>query len=313
MTHKINSNYSPVPNWCKLPYGMTFKNDATSVAVDSKDNVYVFCRGPVPLFIFDSEGNYINSWGEGEFLRPHGICVDKNDDLYLIDDQGHMIEKRTKEGKLIFRLGEKGKSSVRQSGDIFNLPTDAIVDPDTGDIFISDGYGNSRVHKFDTEGKYINSWGEPGSDPGKFSLPHNIAITSDKRLIVADRENFRLQIFDTEGNFIDQWHIHHPMSVTTDKEDNIYVGEMGPPPVQEGVKNLGNCVSILNSEGKLIERLGDDLPGSNDNQFVAPHGIAVDSKGSIYVAEVAWTFWFSRQENPPIGEIPSLRKWQRNA
>ena len=313
MTHKINSNYSPVPNWCKLPYGMTFKNDATSVAVDSKDNVYVFCRGPVPLFIFDSEGNYINSWGEGEFLRPHGICVDKNDDLYLIDDQGHMIEKRTKEGKLIFRLGEKGKSSVRQSGDIFNLPTDAIVDPDTGDIFISDGYGNSRVHKFDTEGKYIKSWGEPGSDPGKFSLPHNIAITSDKRLIVADRENFRLQIFDTEGNFIDQWHIHHPMSVTTDKEDNIYVGEMGPPPVQEGVKNLGNCVSILNSEGELIERLGDELPGSNDNQFVAPHGIAVDSKGSIYVAEVAWTFWFSRQENPPIGEIPSLRKWQRNA
>ena len=312
MSHQINSNYSPVPNWCKLPYGMTFKNDATSVAVDSKDNVYVFCRGPVPLFIFDSEGNYINSWGEGEFLRPHGICLDKNDDLYLIDDQGHMIEKRTKEGKLIFRLGEKGKSSVRQSGDIFNLPTDAIVDPDNGDIFISDGYGNSRVHKFDTEGNYIKSWGEPGSDEGKFSLPHNIAITSDKRLIVADRENFRLQIFDTEGNFIDQWHIHHPMSVTTDSKDNIYVGEMGPPPVQEGVKNLGNCVSILNSEGKLIERLGDELPGSNDNQFVAPHGIAVDSNGSIYVAEVAWTFWFSRQENPPIGEIPSLRKWQRN-
>ena len=312
MSHQINSNYSPVPNWCKLPYGMTFKNDATSVAVDSKDNVYVFCRGPVPLFIFDSEGNYINSWGEGEFLRPHGICLDKNDDLYLIDDQGHMIEKRTKEGKLIFRLGEKGKSSVRQSGDIFNLPTDAIVDPDNGDIFISDGYGNSRVHKFDTEGNYIKSWGEPGSDEGKFSLPHNIAITSDKRLIVADRENFRLQIFDTEGNFIDQWHIHHPMSVTTDSKDNIYVGEMGPPPVQEGVKNLGNCVSILNSEGELIERLGDELPGSKDNQFVAPHGIAVDSNGSIYVAEVAWTFWFSRQENPPIGEIPSLRKWQRN-
>jgi DNA-binding beta-propeller fold protein YncE len=312
MSHQINLNYSPVPNWCKLPYGMTFKNDATSVAVDSKDNVYVFCRGPVPLFIFDSEGNYINSWGEGEFLRPHGICLDKNDDLYLIDDQGHMIEKRTKEGKLIFRLGEKGKSSVRQSGDIFNLPTDAIVDPDNGDIFISDGYGNSRVHKFDTEGNYIKSWGEPGSDEGKFSLPHNIAITSDKRLIVADRENFRLQIFDTEGNFIDQWHIHHPMSVTTDSKDNIYVGEMGPPPVQEGVKNLGNCVSILNSEGELIERLGDELPGSNDNQFVAPHGIAVDSNGSIYVAEVAWTFWFSRQENPPIGEIPSLRKWQRN-
>jgi len=312
MTSIKNINYSPVPHWCKLPYGMTFKNDATSVAVDSKDNVYVFCRGPVPVMIFDSDGNFINSWGEGEYLRPHGISIDNNDDIYLIDDQGHMVEKRTKDGTLIFRLGEKGKSSKRQSGEVFNLPTDAVVDPDTGDIFISDGYGNSRVHKFDTEGKFIKSWGKPGSDPGNFSLPHNITITSDKRIIVADRENFRLQVFDTEGKFIDQWHIHHPMSVTTGPEDKIYVGEMGPPPVQEGVKNLGNCVSILSTNGELIERIGDELPGSNDNQFVAPHGIAVDSKGSIYVAEVAWTYWYSRQENPPIGEVPSLRKWKCN-
>ena len=312
MTYDKNKNYSPVSAWCKLPYGMTFKNDATSVSVDSKDNVYVFCRGPIPVIIFNSEGEFIKSWGEGEFFRPHGIAHDVKDNIYLIDDQGHMVEKRDSEGKLIFRLGEKGKSSQRQSGEIFNLPTDAVIDPDNGDIYISDGYGNSRVHKFDENGNHILSWGEPGSDPGKFSLPHNIALTSDKRIIVADRENFRLQIFDCDGKFIDQWHVHHPMSVTTDNEDNIYVGEMGPPPVQEGVENLGNCVTIFSPNGEIIEKIGDKLPGSSPNQFVAPHGIAVDSKGSIYVAEVAWTYWFSRQENPPVGEIPSLRKWKKN-
>ena len=257
MSYLKNQNYSPVPAWCELPYGMTFKNDATSVSVDSKDNVYVFCRGPIPVMIFNSDGQFLNSWGEGEFFRPHGIAHDKEDNVYLIDDQGHMVEKRDTNGNLLFRLGEKGKSSPRQSGEIFNLPTDAVIDPDNGDIYISDGYGNSRVHKFNSDGDYILSWGEPGSDPGKFSLPHNIALTSDKRIIVADRENFRLQIFDCDGNFIDQWHVHHPMSVTTDKDDNIFVGEMGPPPVQEGVENLGNCVTIFSPNGEIIEKIGD--------------------------------------------------------
>ena len=312
MTYVSNQNYTPESHWCKLPYGMTFRNDATSVAVDSKDNVYFFSRGPVPVMIFDSEGNFIDAWGENEFIRPHGITLDKEDNVYLIDDQGHMVEKRTKEGKLIFRIGEKGKAAEKQSGDIFNLPTDAAIDPDTGEIFVSDGYGNSRIHKFDPTGKLIKSWGTLGSGPGEFSLPHNIVLTSDKKIIVADRENFRLQLFTTDGEFIDQWHIHHPMSVTEGPDGNIFVGEMGPPPVQEGVRNLGNCVSILSPEGKVIEKLGDELPGPNPNQFVAPHGIAVDSKGSVYVAEVAWSEWYSRQDPTPIGEVRSVRKWNRN-
>ena len=100
------------------------------------------------------------------------------------------------------------------------------------------------------------------------------------------------------------------MSVTVGPNENIFVGEMGPPPVQEGVKNLGNSVSILSPDGNLLERIGGELPGSEPDQFVAPHGIAVDSKGSIYVAEVAWTFWYSRQPDPPVGEVPSIRKWK---
>ena len=303
--------FKPIPYWCEIPYGISLANDATSVAVDSQDNVYVFNRGPDPIIIFDKNGNYQDRWGKGDFIRPHGIYIDFEDNLYLVDDVGHFIDKRTKEGKLLLRLGNPNKPAPWQEGGMFNRPTDAVVNSSSGDIFISDGYGNSRVHRFDNEGKHILSWGEPGSDPGKFSLPHNITLIDNDKIVVADRENFRLQVFTENGEFLDQWHVHHPMSVRLGPDNNIYVGEMGPPPVQEGVKNLGNSILILNTKGEFISRFGDELPGSEPNQFVAPHGIAIDSKGSVYVAEVAWTYWYSRQEKPPIGEIPSLRKWVR--
>jgi len=302
-------NFEPVPHWCQIPHGISFANDATSVAVDSQDNVYVFNRGPDPIIIFDKKGNFQDKWGKGEFVRPHGIYIDFEDNLYLVDDDGHFIDKRTKEGKLIFRLGEINKPAPWQSGGMFNRPTDAVVNSKTGDIFISDGYGNSRVHKFDNNGKHILSWGESGSDDGKFSLPHNITLINNEKIVVADRENFRLQVFSLEGEYLEQWHVHHPMSVRIGPDNNIYVGEMGPPPVQEGVKNLGNCILVLSNEGEKITRFGDELPGSEPQQFVAPHGIAIDSDNSVYVAEVAWTYWYSRQEKPPLGEIPSIRKW----
>ena len=158
--------YEPVPYWAKLPHPMLFK-EATSVAVDSNDNVYVFNRGNHPVIIFDKDGNFLETWGAGEFVRPHGITIDADDNLYLADDDAHVVEKRTKEGKLIFRIGEKGKAAAWQEGDPFNRPTHVAVHPDSGDLFISDGYGNSRVHKFDSDGKHITSWGEPGSREGR--------------------------------------------------------------------------------------------------------------------------------------------------
>lgn len=308
-----SSVFEPVPMWAKIPHGITFHGDATSVAVDSEDNVYVFNRGNKPVVVFDEHGNYLRSWGEGEFIRPHGIHIDHEDNLLLIDDNGHMVEKRTLDGELVWRLGERGKPAPWQSGRMFNRPTDVAVSRATGDIFVSDGYGNSRVHRFDKDGKHLLSWGEPGSDPGQFSLPHNICMWGDDRVVVCDRENFRLQAFTIEGEFVDHWHIHHPMSIAAGRngDEAFYVGEMGPPPVQAGVPELGNRVSVVNRNGQIVTWFGDRLPGQEPHQFTAPHGITVDSKGSVYVGEVAWTFYFSRRPNPPLGEVVSLRKWRR--
>lgn len=305
--------YEPVAGWARIPHGVTFHGDATSVAAAPDDRVYVFNRGPRPVVVFDSKGNFLSSWGEGEFDRPHGIEIDGDGNLYLVDDGGHFVQKRTPEGKVVFTLGTRGKPAPWQGGEIFNRPTDVAINPANGDLFVSDGYGNSRVHKFDRKGKHIKSWGKPGTDPGQFSLPHNICMVGTDRVAVADRENFRVQIFTTDGGFVSQFHVHHPMSITSvnGRSTTLYVGEMGPPPVQAGVPNLGNKVSIFDVAGKLLGRFGAPLPGQAADQLIAPHSVSVDSKGDVFIGEVSWTFWASRLPKPPLGEVVSLRKWRR--
>ncbi|MFW6174385.1 MAG: peptidyl-alpha-hydroxyglycine alpha-amidating lyase family protein, partial [Chloroflexota bacterium] len=294
------TRYEPVPFWAKIPHGITFRGDATSVAVDGQDRVYVFNRGNRPVCVFDPDGNLISAWGEGEFDRPHGITIDSQGNLFLVDDGGHFVQKRTPEGEIVFTLGTRGQPAPWQGGGMFNRPTGVAVQESTGNFFVSDGYGNSRVHKFDKDGNHLLSWGEPGEEPGQFSLPHNICMVGEDRVAVCDRENFRVQVFTDQGEFVAQWHIHHPMSITAGRggDTALYVGEMGPPPVQNGVANLGNKVRVLDREGNTLSKFGAPLPGENPDQLIAPHGIAVDSRGDVYVAEVSWTFWFSRQPNP---------------
>ena len=272
------------------------------------------------MAVFDPDGNFVRGWGQGEFTRPHGIEIDARDNVYLVDDDGHFVQKRTKDGKILFTIGTPNKPAEWQGGKPFNRPTDIAIHPATGDLFISDGYGNSRVHRYDNNGKFIKSWGESGTNAGQFSLPHNITMLGDDRVVVCDRENFRLQVFTLDGEFVDQWHIHHPMSITHGKngDTSLYVGEMIPPAVQQGVRNLGARVAVLSAKGEFLQHCGAPLPGQGPDQFTAPHGIATDSQGSFYAAEVAWTNYFSRPENsglakPPLGEVVSLRKWRRVA
>ncbi len=300
--------YKPVPYWAKLPHPMSFK-EATSVAVDSQDRVYVFSRGNWPVMVFDVDGNFLETWGEGEFVRPHGIFIDGDDNLFMADDDGHFVDKRTSSGEIIFRLGERGKPAAWQEGDPFNRPTDIVVHPDSGDIFISDGYGNSRVHKFDGNGNHVKSWGEPGWMDGQFSLPHNICMVGNDKIMVADRENFRVQIFSLDGDYVDQKHMHRPIACGNSSTGDglIFVAEAGAPAVQKGVKNLGNSVAVLDSDLSEVDRFGGDLPGEGHDQFIAPHGIATDSTGAVYIAEVSYTNTGSNL-NPPR-EVTSLRKW----
>jgi hypothetical protein len=183
-------------------------------------------------------------------------------------------------------------------------------DPKAGDLYISDGYGNARVHKYTSDGKYLFSWGECGTDPGQFNLVHSVVLDKAGRVFVADRENHRIQIFDSKGKLLAIWNnIHRPcgLHIAGDGEELVYVGELAPPfPFSQNYPNVGGRISIYDLKGNRLARLGDIRAGEEPHQFLAPHGLTVDSRGDIYVGEVSWTF---RGKNlSPPRELPSFRK-----
>jgi hypothetical protein len=223
-----------------------------------------------------------------------------------------MVEKRSLSGELLLRLGNKGIPVPAQSGGIFNLPTDVAVHPTTRELFVADGYANSRIHRFSADGEHISSWGRPGSEPGCFSLPHGLEITADGRVIVCDRENFRIQVFNTAGEFLEQWHLHRPVCIRLcPRGEHLYVGEHSPHRIQRGVPCLGCVIRVLNLNGVEVAKFGTGTQGHGDNELMDPHGLAIDSQGGVYIAEVCDSWLASLDSPPPLGEWPSLRKWVR--
>jgi DNA-binding beta-propeller fold protein YncE len=297
--------YRVVENWAKLPDGWTL-SDVASVAVDSKDRVYVFNRGAHPMIVFDPDGNFIKSWGEGLFHRAHGLHVDSDDNLYCTDDGDHTVRKCTTDGKVLLTIGIPEKPAPFMSGEPFHRCTHTALSP-KGEIYVSDGYGNARVHKYTPDGKLIKSWGEPGSDPGQFNIVHNISTDVDGWVYVADRENHRVQVFDGNGKYEAQWNnLHRPCALHCcgGKSPTFIIGELGPGmPVNRLVPNLGPRLTIVDSKGKRIARLGGEKgPGIEAGKFLAPHGVTVDSKGDIYVGEVGVTNWKTSFADTPMPE-----------
>ena len=196
--------YRIVEDWAKLPDGWSFK-EVGAVGVDSNDNVYVFNRGDHPMMVFDRDGNFLRSWGEGQYPRAHGVHMGPDESIYLTDDGGHFVRKcRLEDGKVLLELGVPGKPAEYMSGEPFHRCTHTALAPN-GDIYVSDGYGNARVHKYSPDGKLLMSWGEPGTDPGQFNIVHNICTDADGWVYVADRENHRVQVFDGNGKYESQW------------------------------------------------------------------------------------------------------------
>ena len=302
--------YTFVEGWAKLPAGMTFK-ECPGVAVDSRDNVYVLTRGEHPIIVLDKDGNYIRSFGKGLFSddRTHGLYIAQDDSVLVADDGIHTIQKFNSEGEKTMEIGERNHPAPKWSGQPFNRPTSAAIMPSNGDVYISDGYGNSRIHVYTGSGEYKFSWGSPGIDAGQFIRPHNIAVDADDKVYVVDREAHRIQIFDAKGNFITMWNnIHRPDSMVLWK-DHIYVGELNGMGGVDDAPGLGHRVTVYDLNGNRVSMFGSQEEGEGPGQFIAPHGIAVDSTGAIYVAEVSFTIR-GRHLDPPR-EMRSLSKYAR--
>lgn len=307
---KVGPTFKVIEGWEKLPAGYVHK-DVDGVATDSKDNVFLMTRKDARIIVYDRDGNFIRSWGEGIFTqRTHGIAIDSDDMVYTVDDGDHTVRKFTPDGKQVMMIGTPGKASdtgydgkkkdsIKKGGPPFNRPTDVAI-ASNGDLYVCDGYGNSRVHHFTPDGKLIQSWGEPGTGAGEFILPHGIGIAPDERVFVADRENDRIQIFSLDGEYLDMWtHVQRPTDISFDKEGRVYVSELWWKPGEVSFTNgpikydLPGGVRVLDLAGNLLLHwcsADREAPGN----FVAPHTLCVDSRGDMYVGEVTHTFGVSR-------------------
>lgn len=264
--------YTVHANWWSLPEGWEF-GWIPAVAVDSQDRVYVYSRSEHPMVVFDRDGNFLTSWGDDILKDAHGIYIDENDHIYCTERETHVVQKFTTDGELLMTLGTMDEPGGE--GEPFNLPTDFALGPD-GEMYVSDGYGNSRIHKYSPDGELIKSWGQPGSGPGEFDLPHCVRVDPRNRLMVADRENNRIQFFTLDGEYIEEWSdLLQPDTIYIDEDDLVYIAE------------LGQRISIMTLDGEVISQWGSERGSDVPGEFIAcPHGIWLDSYGDIYVGEV---------------------------
>lgn len=264
-----------------LPAGWKFGRVSAVATNQAGTEVYVFQRGPEadPLIVLDNKGRYLRSWGRGLFGTPHGLRLDKDDNVFVTDSRNHQVMKFDKNGKLLMTLGIRGKAGTDDK--TFNRPTDIafahLGNSYNGDFYVSDGYGNSRVVKFNAAGKYLLSWGKPGNGPGEFHVPHSIAVDSKGRVYVSDRENNRIQIFTADGEFLRQWtHLGCTQGIFITPDDKMWIITHRNN-IENGTYDAlaGRLMQIDIETGKVIGSI--ECPG---------HEISVASDGQIYIASL---------------------------
>jgi len=320
-------HYSVEETWACFPANGE-AGEAVGVACDRHDRVYVFLRGPHPVQVFERDGSRVATWGEGVFARPHGIAIGPDDTVYCTDDFDHTVRAFTLEGRLKFTLGISGQPSdtgatsidyrtIQRAGPPFNFPTNLALGP-TGDLFIADGYGNARIHHFTSDGVLLKSWGEPGSGPGQFHVPHGIAVDRDGMVYVADRENSRIQFFTSDGRYAGEWtDVARPCQVFIDRDGWFYVAELGyragrwPGTGTHQPGETGGRVSVFDRSGTLLTRWGGGEHPCAPGDFFAPHDICVDSHGDVYVAEV--TLSAGGRAGAVPGDCHSFQKFIRQS
>jgi sugar lactone lactonase YvrE len=308
---KKSFRYEVIDGWEKLPPGYVHGN-VQGVRIDSQDCVYLVTRRDTRVIVYHRDGTFIRSWGEDIFTPSlHWIEIGPDDSVYISDSGDHTIRKFDREGKQLMVIGtpglpsdtgydnKKGLTSITHGGPPFNRPANVAIGIN-GDIYVTDGYGNSRIHRFSSDGTLIQSWGAPGIGPGQFMMPHGICVAPDGRILVGDRENDRIQIFTEDGKYLDQWtHVQRPTDIFIDQDGLVYVTSLrwniGNHSYRNGTirHNLPGHISIHDLNGSILWRcINED--GCAPGNFFVPHAACVDSHGDLYVGEVSYTSGVSR-------------------
>jgi hypothetical protein len=283
--------YEVDPQWPQRPDNVAWGH-VPGVAVDSKDQVWVYTRAKPPVQIYTSSGKFVRAWGDEEIKTAHHIKFDRQGNVWLADIGHHVVMQFTPEGKVLKTLGTKGQPGCDETH--LNQPTDMAIGP-TGEVFVSDGYGNNRIVHFDANGKYVNAWGKLGTGPGEFSLPHAIAIDSSGRLYVADRNNVRVQVFDTKGKFLSEWRdVITPWGFWVTKSDEIWVCGSSPMQWRSSDEVLGcppkdQVFMRFDSTGKMLQlwtvpKATDGAEQPGECNWV--HCVAFDSQGNLYAGDI---------------------------
>jgi peptidylamidoglycolate lyase len=292
------SKYELVKDWLKLPDNLTLGNP-TGIGIDNNQNIFIFHRAnrewsllsSMPdtyiqektILLVDKEsGKILNSWGANLFIMPHGLTVDKDNNIWVTDVGLHQVFKFNHDGNLLLKLGEAkiaGKDKTH-----FNRPTDIAIAND-GSFYVSDGYGNSRIIKFSSDGEYLFEWGKKGDKAGEFNIPHSIDLDLYGNVYVADRENNRIQIFDSTGKFLKEFssdNFGNICAVTFDKTDKKIFATDDLTFLK--IKHRGSDVFTFDTTGNIQTRFGRS--GSYDGEIYWYHDIAVDKEQNIYVGDI---------------------------
>ena len=295
---EVSAKYELVSNWPQLSAGFILGNP-TGIGIDTSQNILVFHRagtewplvGSMPetiisaatiLMLDRNTGKLLNSWGNSLFIMPHGLTVDKYNNVWVTDVGLHQVFKFSHDGKLLMKLGEAsvaGNDSMH-----FDKPTDVAV-ADDGSFYVSDGYGNSRIIKFSMSGKYLFEWGKAGSGEREFDIPHGITLDEKGNVYVADRGNERVQVFDSTGRFLKQWKdgsFGDMCSVAYDKGSNKFVGVDDVRYLK--LMHLGSDVIVFDSVGVVQNRFGRS--GDYNGKKCWYHDVAVDKDGNVYGVDI---------------------------
>ena len=264
--------YVPVPHGLKIPNDVEL-GAASSVVWTEEDHLILFNRGPNPLMEFDPRGRLLKVWGQGDYIRPHGMRLDPEGNIWTTDVNGHTVRKMSLDGRVLLTIGKMGEPGEPEEG-LLNEPTDLTIN-DEGEVFVLVGHGRGtpQLLKFDRKGRFMKKWGGPGTAPGQFDTPHSIVVDGDGLIYVADRQNRRIQIFDDEGAYIKEWHYKGlPCGLHFDEDGTLWM-----------VSGFAGEILKLDDQGKVVAAAGE--PGKKLGEFGEAHYMTLAPGGVIYVAD----------------------------